>query len=1111
MTGILMLVCCSFSMTLFGYCVEKDTYDTSRPLKVVLEELEEEYSMFFSYEKMMVENIGVDFNLIKEEELESAMNRLLTPLDLNYELFGDKYIVIYSKSEEGDRDINKIKDHLKEISKIESKGLVKISRASTNNLENLENTDLLLPGLVTKETITGKVISSSGEPLIGATIIVKGTSIGTQSDIDGNFTLENVGESEVLEVSYIGFVSKTIPLNGRKYIEIILDTDAKVMDEVVVIGYTSVAKKDVTGAVASLSNENFNKGIVSSPEQLIQGKLPGVQVTTDGGEPGGGVNVNIRGAATIASNSNPLYVVNGIPLNGVAVSPVGVNIGTNDNGLGNASARNPLTFLNPNDIQTIDILKDASATAIYGSRGANGVVIITTKKGRSASEGIEVSTFAGVSTVTNTLDVLSAEEYAAVLPGNDEGARNDYQDLIFRPALSVGHNLSYGGKTADGNSTFQVSGGYNRQDGVVEASGQTRYMGSFNSSSTLLNDKLKLNMFAVGANILDDNPQISNDAGAFGDLLSTAWRVNPTRPLYQADGVTYNQPSDSELNPAAVLGLSTDKTNTIRVLSGINATFSVLKNLDYKFNMGANISTSKRRSALSRDLNRIRVADLGIATFSDVQTTDKVIEHTLNYKKNIGDNNLNVLVGYSWQSFQNRGSVLQATGFNTSDLDMMINNVESANFTVPNSGVAGSYSEIDELQSFFGRVNYSINSKYIFTGTLRADGSSKFGENNRYGYFPSAAFAWRLSNEDFIGDVFYDLKLRMGYGITGNQEFPGGSQLNLRRFQNPNAILTAPRFANPNLKWEESRQFNVGIDYAVLEGKVRGTVDVYSKNTTDLLIPLPSPAPAPSAIFFGNLDANIKNTGVEFGISADLVNRPNFNWTPTLNIAFNDNVIENMDDFILTGAISGPGLTGATAQAITGGQPLFSYYMEEFTGFDDDGNSIVAEGGASFVGKSPLPKYNYGISNSLQFGNLDLNVFIMGQGGHYIYNNNGNAFFYKAALETSGLNVTEEVADNSESAGNGNGVSTRWLEKGDFLRLQNATLGYNINTGNNKYINSLRLTLTGQNLLTITGYSGQDPEVNVDKSIGGIPSRGIDYTAYPRAKTVTLGLSVKLK
>jgi len=1111
MTSLLMLVCFSFSISLSGYNSETNIYDQSRPLTAVLEELGEEYNMFFSYERLMVENIGVDFELVEEEKLESAMTRLLNPLHLGYEVFGDKYIVIYNLSDEGSKDITKIKNHLKEISKIESKGLIQIAKKNRDNVATLGNIEQLMSDVESVAIITGKVVSTSGEPLIGATIVVQGTSTGTQTDIDGKFTLDNVSESDILEVSYIGFVTKTVTPAGRTFLEVVLEQDSEVMDEVVVIGYTSVAKKDVTGAVASLSNENFNKGVVSSPEQLIQGKLPGVQVITDGGEPGGGVNVNIRGAATIASNSNPLYVVNGIPLNGVAVSPVGVNVGTNDNGLGNASAKNPLTFLNPNDIQTIDVLKDASATAIYGSRGANGVVIITTKKGRSAEQGITLSSFVGTSSVINTLDVLTADEYAAALPANDEGARNDYQDLIFRPALSVGHDLSYGGKTADGNSTFQVSGGYNRQDGVVEGSGQTRYMGSFNSTSSLLNDRVKLNMFAIGANILDDNPQISNDAGAFGDLLSTAWRVNPTRPLYEADGVTFNQPNDSELNPAAVLALSTDKTNTIRVLSGLNTTVEILENLDYKFNLGANVSTSKRRSALSRDLNRIRIADLGVATFSDVQTTDKVIEHTLNYKKDLGDNNLNVLVGYSWQSFQNRGSVLQATGFNTSDLDIMINNVQSANFTVPNSGVAGSYGEIDELQSYFGRVNYSIGNKYILTGTLRADGSSKFGENNRYGYFPSAAVAWRLSNEDFIGDAFYDLKLRMGWGVTGNQEFPGGSHLNLRRFQNPNGILTAPRFANPDLKWEESTQLNVGIDYAVLEGKVRGTIDVYSKNTTDLLIPLPSPAPAPSATFFGNLDANVRNTGMEFGISADLISRSNFNWTPTLNVAFNGNKIENMEDVILTGAISGPGLTGATAQAITGGQPLFSYFMDEFTGFDEAGNTTVDEGGPRFVGKSPLPTYNFGFSNNVQFGNFDLNVFIMGQGGHYIYNNNGNAFFYKAALETSGLNVTQDVADSNEASGNGNGVSTRWLEKGDFIRLQNATLGYSLNTGNNEYIQSVRFTLTGQNLFTITGYSGQDPEVNVDKGIGGIPSRGIDYTAFPRAKTVTLGLSVKLK
>jgi len=434
----------------------------------------------------------------------------------------------------------------------------------------------------------------------------------------------------------------------------------------------------------------------------------------------------------------------------------------------------------------------------------------------------------------------------------------------------------------------------------------------------------------------------------------------------------------------------------------------------------------------------------------------------------------------------------------------MLNNLGAAVTAIGQAGEAISFAGKDELQSFFGRVNYSHVDKYLLTATLRADGSSKFGENNRYGYFPSVAFAWRLTQEDFIPQAFDDLKLRVGYGITGNQEFPGGSQLTIQRYDRNNT-LSAPRFANPDLKWESTSQINAGIDFAFFDWKLRGSLDIYRKKTTDLLLQLDSALPAPAPFYFGNLDAEVVNRGVEFGVEGDLIRKEDFSWTSAFNIGFNNNEVTRIDRTILTGAISGPGLTGAFAQVITEGEPLYTYLMPEFNGFDDNG--ISSQSDNKLVGKSPLPNYTFGFNNSLSYQNWDFNIFFTGQGGNYIYNNNANARFYRSAF-SGGSNVTSDILASNESAGNGNGVSTRFLEDGSFIRLQNTSLGYNFDADKIDFIQGGKLTITGQNLLTFDNYSGQDPEVNVDKSIGGVPSFGIDYSAYPRARTIVLGLSV---
>lgn len=1057
-------------------------------LKNVLSEIERLADVSFVYSSRAIKAKNKVSIEAKEQKVSDVLDRLLPPLNIDYKVYNEQIILR--------ADYNRETLLSKEKPTIPTKTPISASQ---------EVSEKEVSDVVEEEEVSGKIIdANTKEGLIGATVLEKGTSNGVTTDLDGNFTIKLQGDNPILVISYIGYKEKEVAVDGKTNLTISLDEDAANLDEIVVVGYGSIVKRDVTGSVSSIKSGSFNTGEITSPEQLIQGKTAGVQVSSDGGEPGGNVNVRIRGTSSVRSGNGPLYVVNGFPLSGSAISPSGANVGGNDLGAGNTTPKNPLSFLNPRDIESIDILKDASATAIYGSRGANGVVLITTKEGAAGKAALTYNASVSNSQITKKLPLLTAQEFVAA-GGPDLGANTDWQDEIYRTAFTHRHHIGYGGGTEDGSSVYALSFGVAEQDGIVKDSGTKVYSGTANSTYKLFDDKLNVTAFVAGTNILDENPQISNDAGVPGDLLGAAWRANPTQPIRNADG-SFVQIGVSDLNPVAILDYSTDKTNTFRILGNVSATYDITDDFSYKFNYGIDRSDSERRSAVSRDLLAAISSQNGIATVAAAFNSNSLLEHTLNYNKNLkGDSRFGALLGYSYQNFLAKSSIFTTRNFQTSNLDVMLNNLGSANTAIGQAGEAISFAGRDELQSFFTRVNYSYAGKYLLTATLRADGSSKFGENNRYGYFPSAAFAWRLSEENFAPEAFDDLKLRLGYGITGNQEFPGGSHLTIQQYDANNS-LSAPRFANPDLKWESTSQINAGLDFALLDWKLRGSVDVYRKSTTDLLLQLDSALPAPAPFYFGNLDAEVINQGLEIGLEGDIFRQKNgFNWTSAFNIGFNNNEVTRIDRTIQTGAISGPGLTGAFAQVITEGQPLYTYFISEFEGFDDAGMSIQGE--PTLIGKSPLPNYTFGFSNVLSYQNFDFNVFFSGQGGNYIYNNNANARFYQSAL-SGGANVTNDVIATNESAANGNGVSTRFLEDGSFIRLQNMSLGYSFPTDKINFIQSGKLTLTGQNLFTITDYTGQDPEVNVDKNIGGVPSFGIDYSAYPRARSIVLGLQV---
>lgn len=1000
-------------------------------------------------------------------------------------------------------------------------------------------------------TVSGTVTDGT-LPMPGVNIFIQGTTTGTTTDFDGMYTLNNVPNDAVLVFSFIGFSQQVIPVNGRSTINVTLQEDAAALSEVVVIGYGSVQRRDATGAVATVSAEDFNRGVVASPEELIQGRTAGLQVTSASGEPGAGVNIRIRGTTSVRGGNDPLFVVDGVPLAGDNVAAGGSNVG-----FGDSSPKNPLNFLNPQDIESMSVLKDASATAIYGSRGANGVVIITTKSGRGAQARLDYSSNLGIATPANRYDLLNREEWldAYATTGNDPagadfGADTDWQDEITRTAFTQEHNLSYSNSYGQGN--YRLSLGYADLMGIIENSSMERLTGRLNLNHRLFEDKLTLGLQTTISRVNDERAPISNNAGFQGDLLGAAYRGNPTMP---ADPDFFQ----GQINPNALLTYTQDNIETDRVLLNFSAGYEIIEGLSAKLNLGYDRAESYRGFAISGDIQGIQsaVPGNGRSQINEIESTNKLMEFTLNYNKVYENSKLEALLGYSYQEFERGGINVSGFGFQNMALDNIINDLQSSREAIEGS-IQGSYqqygfdnnglfvnrlfpnisrderlntpsgvnvrslagdtfSTIDELQSFFGRLNYSIADKYLFTATLRADGSTRFGGNNKYGYFPSGAFAWQMGEEDFIPETFSTLKLRLGYGVTGNQEIPYNLYTSRERFGgigvNDNGDIVVPgtgqvTFSNPDLKWETTAQSNIGFDFGFMQDRLSGSLDFYYKNTTDLLFQTFSAQPAAQDFVWENLDANVINKGVEFSLDYNIFQDQEFFWNLGFNISYNDNMVENFAGSIRTGGINGQGLTGAFAQQLEGGQPLFSYYLREFGGFDENGQTIYPNGDVqTFIGKSALPTTNLGISSRMELGNWDLSTFLTGQFGFYVYNNTENAFFTQGALN-SGSNVTRNVIGNGEAVNNAPDVSTRFLEKGDFLRLQNATLGYNFGVEEDSFFNSLRISLTGQNLFLITNYSGLDPEVNTDKALNGIPTAGIEYTAYPRARTVLLGLNV---
>ncbi len=960
-------------------------------------------------------------------------------------------------------------------------------------------------------TISGRVTdATTNEALAGCNVVLKGTQKGTTTDANGDYKIVAPDEKAVLVFGFIGFVSQEVPVGGKSIINVALKASASELSQVVVIGYGSAAQRDMTGSVKSIKSTDFNRGIINSPEQLLQGKVAGVNVTSASGEPGGAQSITIRGPGGVRTGSTPLFVLDGIALDNSSTG----------------GATNPLNFLNPQDIESIDVLKDASATAIYGSRGANGVVLITTKKGKAGSSTFTLSSSFGISTLARALPVFSADEYRRQVPAvggvlEDFKGSTDWQKEITRTAYTQNHNVSFGGGT--NKSTYYGSFGVQNQEGILKNSKLNRYTGRINVSQKFLDDRLTVDVNLNATYTLNNRPPTES-------LIGSAISTNPTVPAYDTDGTPFKYLAGT--NPLITLALQKDITTINRTIASFSPSFKITKDLVYKLNLGVDNASSVQ------DLESLPSAvPLQDGRLESIYKTNRniLVENYFTYILARKNHNLTALLGHSYQKIfvQERRSSINK--FPISPIDPIYNPGLGQELTLANNKPGG-YAYENELQSFFSRVSYHYKDKYLMTATVRADGSSKFGANNKYGIFPSVSGGWRISEENFMrSGPFTDLKLRAGWGQTGNQEIP--SKITQALFTSQISASTSypltptgpypagtsyTRLANPDIQWEVSTQTDLGLDFALFKGALSGSVDYFRKLSSNILLEvIPSDPVQPAGTFWTNVpNMTIINQGVELDLNYRYASLGGFRFDVGGNITFINNEVKNSPySVIASGNATGSGLTSANINGYVNGQPIGTFFLKEFIGLDDkgiskyrdvDGDGIITDKDRISAG-SALPTKQFNIHTNLAYKGFDLSINFNGVSGNKLYDNTANANFYKLRL-SKGLNATPEAIQYpTESINNSAPVSTRYLKTGSFFRLNNASLGYTLNPktiGMGNWISAIRLSATGQNLFVITKYDGYDPEVNTDRTVNGISSYGIDYLSYPKARTFVLSLNL---
>ena len=1015
---------------------------------------------------------------------------------------------------------------------------------------------LSFPALAQKITVSGTVSDPAGEPLIGASVLVQGTTTGGQTDFDGNFTLQ-VDPNATLVISYVGYHTQEVPVNGQTTINVVLQENSVVLGEVVAIGYGAVKKSDATGSVAVIKPDEIEAGISTSAQDMLVGASPGVVVTTDGGNPTGGATIRIRGGASLSASNDPLIVLDGVPLS--------------DQGYGGT---NPLTMVSPENIESMTILKDASATAIYGSRASNGVIIITTKKGKSGKPQINFTANMHVNTARKTWDVMSGDEFRDVVMNqiatesaiSQLGTANtNWQDEVLRTTVSHDYSLSVGGQV--GFLPYRVSASYTNNNGILETSRMDRTTVGFNLTPKFFNGLLSIQAKADGTYIKNRMA----DQGAVGAALT----YNPTLPVYtnynMADyGKTQIYGGYTTLTDASGKPLDNSPNNPLAMLECVNNTAEVLRStgnlqIDYalhflpelhlNLNLGYDVSKNKTVSTTAQNSPmawRGNYSDgAGTIYYHNEVQHNMLLDFYANYKKEFEaiKSNLDVMVGYSWQQFDYNGSnksLMNTVGYR---------NFEWANFYDPVTGlydlevnpasafrVGHTYKDQElplpwrgqlNLVSFFGRLNYTFDNTYLLTVNLRNDGTSRFSKETRWGLFPSVALGWKISEMGFFESVknkMNEFKLRLGWGVTGQQAVGGyyaylpvyvqSNQEGIVDYPSPDGKDQQwvrplyPKAYQEDLKWEETTTYNVGIDMAWLNNRITASIEAYMRDTKDLLAYVPVPAGMTTTNFMDRNIGELRNIGVEANIGAKPVVTKNFTWSTGINVAWNKNELTKLtgsneeDQSYYLQAAGNPASENAGAlQVHKAGYPAYSFMLLEQV-YDQDGNPLpnqyVDQNQDGEINDNDLvirhsrdPKITAAWNNTFNYKNWDLGIQLRANFGNYVFNSVLASKSNLTTVDRYGLNnlVKTDFYFNDASANSNLVRSDYFLEDASFVRCDNITLGY---TWTDLFNDKLKLRLYGavQNPFVITNYKGLDPEV----------FSGIDNNVYPRPITATLGL-----
>lgn len=957
--------------------------------------------------------------------------------------------------------------------------------------------------------VSGTVKDANGEPLIGVSVMEVGTNNGAVTDINGNYTL-NVKPGAKLKLSYIGFTPQTVKAGSNS--QIVLQEDNTALNEVVVVGYGTMRRKDVTSSITTVKAEDLNQGVFTDPGQMLQGKVPGLVVSSTA-DPNGSPTITLRGASTLRTGAmSPYYVVDGIP---------GVDI----------------SIVSPEDIESIDVLRDATATAIYGSKAANGVIIITTKKGSKERTNVTYNGYVAIDNILKKYDVCTADDLRQYAKDNnitlkDGGANTDWQDEVLRTGISHNHNVNISG--GNGSTSYMISGDLRKREGVIKMTGFDRFNVRSLVSTKTLKDHLTI---SIGANMMYGKHFGVPSGNEGASVLDAMNYYSPTNAVKNADGTWTVGSGSKNYNPLALMEENKSETvwkrNQFVGKTALELWKGLVWNVNYSWsNYQSTYSAYNTRNSQLEGIGNKN----GQATRNTYFGREQTFETYLNYNFTAGKNKVDLMAGYSWEEKKNNdGFGLSVEGYYNDDLGWYNMSYAQTILGVQNSVQSGYLEKVRNI-SFYGRVNYSFDSRYMLQATIRRDGSSVFGKNNRWGTFPSVSAAWNITEEKFMQNqhIFDNLKLRAGYGISGNaMGFDVYSSYNTYGASGTFVYdgktyrtYGATKNANPDLKWESTGMLNIGLDFAFLKGRLNGTVEVYHKKTKDLIWSYPV---STTQYIYGWMDANVgemTNKGIEFTLNAVPVRTKNFMWSTTLNLSHNKNTVDKMQNetFHTTNLTQGdPMVAGVSAdgwtQRIMEGEPIGTFYTYQYAGtvngrseyyvLDENGNRTgETTNNPSLKDRSitgcAQPKLNAGWNNTLTYKNWSLNAFITGVFGNDVYNS-ARAHYTAAQMFSDGKNVLKEFLSNPVGDASSSLPSDRYIEKGSYVRLQTLSLSYTFRNCFNDWIQDLTLYGTANNLFTITSYKGLDPEVNM----GGIDP-GIDYrwSRYPHTRTFMIGVKI---